>query len=1006
MKDRKFSIIIVFVALAILGCVLLGRIPVTLVPSQTLPGLTVSFSMANASSRVVESEVTSKIESALARMKGVRRTSSRSENGRGIVSIEFDKGMDMQMARFEVSTLIRQLWPQLPEGVSYPQVSMSHTMRESSKPILTYALNANVPSSDILKYAEDSIKSRVGRIRGVDRIVLSGSPQKEWRLIYDSEVLNNLGITSGEIASVVAQYGGTSYLGVTSTAEGEYIAVRMEDEDVTDFDVSKLSVGTKSGEEIGLDRLVSVRCQEAIPASITRLNGMTSIYCDVYADEHVNQIELANRVRAEVSSIKMPSGFSIILKSDVSENITSELNKIYLRTGLTLLILLLFVAVTTFNLRYLLIVTLSLLLSMGVCFIFYYLLGIEIQLYSMAGITISLNLMIDNIIVMCDHYRRREDRRVITSIIAATLTTVGVMAVVFLLDSEMRMNLEDFVIVVIVNLVVSVFTALWLVPALMSYLTVGKRSFPKRLRYVVMFNRGYGIYLRYARKYRVLMFVIAVLSFGLPVFLIPEYSCPKFYNDQLRPWVDKVFGGTLRLFVIDVRSGNYFNHENQEPTLTITARNPEGSTMEQINELLKRVESFLANTKGIREFRTEISSPRSGSIYVRFTKRAIDGGVSYQIRNDVTQLVLTLGGGDWTVNGVDKVGFSNSVEEPSGSIRVRMSGYNYEELEKLAGRFMNQLQTHPRVTNVSISSEFIEYKDDRYEFSLELDHEAMSRVGVSVRELYSVLHDFFGNDIPIMTGNKERIVVSPLQRQKYDVWALMNIPFSVNGHTFKLSQFCTLSRLPMSQSILKENQQYIIGMQYDYKGDQAQALSTLKNDIKRFRKTLPMGYTIEDSEYTPNWKSIFGSFWLLMFVVAVIYVLSAIFFNSLLKPLAIIFTIPLSFIGVFLVFWLTDMEFDQGGFAAFILLSGISVNAAIYIINEYAVTRDYIKAFNIKIVPILLTVLSTILGFIPFLISGQGPEPFWFPLALGTIGGLLFSLIAIVLYLPLFVRQT
>ena len=125
-----------------------------------------------------------------------------------------------------------------------------------------------------------------------------------------------------------------------------------------------------------------------------------------------------------------------------------------------------------------------------------------------------------------------------------------------------------------------------------------------------------------------------------------------------------------------------------------------------------------------------------------------------------------------------------------------------------------------------------------------------------------------------------------------------------------------------------------------------------------------------------------------------------------------IFIIPMSFIGVFAVFYLFKLNFDQGGFASFILLAGITVNAAIYILNEYnsqcrkfpTVDRCkiYIKAFRIKIVPILLTVLSTILGFIPFII-GETKESFWYPLAIGTMGGLLMSLICIVLYLPLLV---
>ena len=120
--------------------------------------------------------------------------------------------------------------------------------------------------------------------------------------------------------------------------------------------------------------------------------------------------------------------------------------------------------------------------------------------------------------------------------------------------------------------------------------------------------------------------------------------------------------------------------------------------------------------------------------------------------------------------------------------------------------------------------------------------------------------------------------------------------------------------------------------------------------------------------------------------------------------MAVIFVIPISYIGVFLTFYWFQLNFDQGGFASFVLLCGITVNASIYILNEYnGICRRfphmsryyaYVKAWNAKIVPIFLTVISTVLGFIPFM-AGTEKEGFWFPLAAGTIGGLVMSVIGI-----------
>ena len=140
--------------------------------------------------------------------------------------------------------------------------------------------------------------------------------------------------------------------------------------------------------------------------------------------------------------------------------------------------------------------------------------------------------------------------------------------------------------------------------------------------------------------------------------------------------------------------------------------------------------------------------------------------------------------------------------------------------------------------------------------------------------------------------------------------------------------------------------------------------------------------------------------------------ITSILLESLVQPLAVVLIIPISFVGVFLTFFLFNLSFDQGGFASFVLLSGIVVNAALYILNDFnqyarsashriPLSRLYLKAFNGKIVPITLTVLSTVLGLVPFIAEGQD-EVFWFALAAGTMGGLIFSVLAIMIFLPAF----
>lgn len=365
--------------------------------------------------------------------------------------------------------------------------------------------------------------------------------------------------------------------------------------------------------------------------------------------------------------------------------------------------------------------------------------------------------------------------------------------------------------------------------------------------------------------------------------------------------------------------------------------------------------------------------------------------------------------------GLEDHGFNNDVHESLGSYRIKMLGYNYDELEQWADTLKNRLLQHRRIKDVTISSDFQLYKDDYSEFFLDIDKERLAKENLTIQQLFGALTPIFGRNIFAGFINsphgQERVLLHSRQSYGYDIWGLMNLPISVGNRTLKLGDFATVAKRQVPKSIAKENQQYRLCLQYEYIGSTTQGKKILDADLDNINKILPLGYTAQSEEDWYWSKKQSASYWLLLLVIAIIFFITSILFNSLIQPLAIIFTIPISFIGVFLMFYFTKINFDQGGFASFILLCGITVNASIYVLNEYNALREkypnrlklnlYLRAWNTKILPIFLTVVSTILGFIPFMV-GQGKESFWFPLALGTIGGLAMSIFGIFVYLPIF----
>ena len=851
-KASSFTLIVAFICVALIGLALIPLLPVKLNPSRTLPGFTVQFSMPGTSARVVEIEATSKLEAMLARIKGIKNIYSTSDNGSGSITIELDKYADIDAVRFEASTIIRQTWPQLPDGVSYPYIRMKRPDDNASRPFMSFTLNA--PSTPILiqQYADEHIKTRLAQIQGIYKIDLSGATPMEWVLEYDSEQLRRLGISLSDIQQAVARYYQKEFLGtynIESASGGkEWIRLALMPEYKEEgFDAFRIRVKSAEGKLISLNELVTVSHMEEAPQSYYRINGLNSIYLSITAEETANQLQLSTQVKEEMEAIQkvLPAGYEIHTSYDATEFIHEELNKIYLRTGLTVLILLFFVLLITLNPRYLFLIVVSLSINIAVAVIFYYLFGLEMQLYSLAGITVSLNLVIDNTIVMTDHILHRRNLKAFMSILAATLTTMGALVIIFFLDEKIRLNLQDFAAVVIINLAVSLFVALFFVPALIEKIGLRKRkrrqtksrffllraSLPRRI--TVYFTRFYGWMIRKLCRWRVVVCILLVLLFGLPVFMLPEKMegegrAVEWYNktlgsstykEKVKPAVDKALGGSLRLFIQKVYEGSYFTR-NEEVVLYVYANLPNGSTLEQMNELIKKMEIYLSQFKEIKQFQTSVYSARRGNINVYFTKEHQNSGFPYTLKANIISKALQLGGGSWGVYGLQDQGFSNDVREGAGSFQVKMYGYNYDELYEWAEKLKAKLLTHRRIKEVIINSYFSYWKDDYQEFYFDLNRERMAQENINANILFSTIRPIYGKNMEIGSvvadNGSEKIKLSSKQSQEYDIWAMQYFPYGTDDKQYKLSELATMEKGQMPQQVAKENQQYRLCLQYEY----------------------------------------------------------------------------------------------------------------------------------------------------------------------------------------------
>ena len=1059
LKISSFSIIIAFVCLSVLGLFFIPQLSVKLNPSRKLPVVNVSFTMHGQSARAIEMEVTSKLEAMLNRIRGVEGISSYSRNGSGSVTIRLSEHVDPDIARFEVSTVIRQTWPSLPPGVSYPSIYMSGTSQEVNYPFLRYTINAPFSPVTILEYAENTIKTKLTEIKGINRIDVNGAGKMIYQLDYDYIQLNRNKVSLQDIRSAIRSYLTKEFLGMgkieNEDQSEEWVRIALVADDRNKpFDPSLIQVKNSEGKILYLDQLVETHYVEENETSSFRINGLNSVYLSVTAEDNANQLKLGKQIKNLLETIEpeFPAGYELHLSYDSTQYIKEEMNKIYFRSGLTVLILLLFIFFVYRNVKYSLLIILSLIANICIATIFYYLLKVEMQLFSLAGLTISLTLIIDNAIVMSDQIINRRNKKAFMAILTATITTMGALVIIFFMDENTRLNLVDFAWVIIINLIISLFVASLLVPALIEKFNIGKRISgikrtpclyrffnPKRL--VVRIYRIYETIIAFMFRWKVWFILFIIFLFGLPVYLLPDKVnksgniywtntkentfWEKLYNstlgstlylEHIRPITNVALGGTSRLFAEKVQTGSYASGERGETTLSAAASLPNGATWEQMDHLIRKMENYLSEYPEVRMFETHIQNSRQANITVYFQKEHQRGSFPHYLKSNMISKAIEFGGGSWSVQGLGD-GFNNAIKEQAGNTRIKLLGYNYDELNALADRLRDSLQIHRRIEEVTVDSKFSWYKNDYEEFVFKLDKERLAYDNILPAQLFNSIAPIFEKssnaDNWLGEGRVEPIRLYSKRVDDLDLWNLENYPGMVGEQGYKLKEIASIEKAQLPQDIAKENQQYLLCMQYEYIGSYQQSWNVSERELKKFNGQAPLGYKAETETSRYWWGNSEGSsqYWLLLLIAVIIFFATSILFNSLKQPLVVIFIIPISFIGLFLTFYLFNLNFDQGGFAAFVLLAGLSVNANIYVLNEYNNIREnrltitplkaYMKAWNAKIRPIFLTIISTVLGFIPFMI-GEHREAFWFPLAAGTIGGLLFSFLALIFYLPLF----
>jgi multidrug efflux pump subunit AcrB len=1029
-------IILIFATVVIVAIFVTPRLSLDLMTSAKSTEVNITFYLSNSSPDVVEQQATALLENAFSQLSQLKNIQSFSRYNSGQISLTFDKTADMQIKQMEVSALIHRTFAHLPPGTSYPAISASLNgdYNKYNTPFIIFSISAPLQPFQIKRTVEAAYYKTLSGIPGISRMMVTGPENTQLTIEYDIDKCQAYHINPVILGGILKKNIATTHLGSIKGQDGNAFFLQIQSSVYNETDIENLLLPTSSGSFIHLKDIATVIKEERETSDYYRINGKNSVNLYITAREGENRITLANKIKTIVNQTAkdLPKGFEVRLERDDAQSLIIEMYRDYKHVAISLGVLLIFVLVIYRAWRPVFILVIGLLMNIALIIIITWLFNISIHLYTVSGVAIAFGIMISNAIVMMDHYFQSRTRKAFLSLLSTTLITMASL-IVMLHISENDSHLSDLSGVMISALTASLLVALWFTPAIYELFNEKSRplkkgmfsSFLNRKRNFILYTRYYWV-TSFLAKYKKLFFTSLVLLFGLPLFMLPaKWEGDKWYNDlynnslgsdkykeDIKPVVDKLTGGTFRLFVNNI-SGNAGYREATETKLYVNGELPYGSTGEQLNTIFKDFETYLQTVPGIDKYVTRVFSGQLGNIEISFKKGY--NNLPYQLKSRLVARSMDWGGVDWTIVGVG-IGFSNTSSEENPSFKVNLLGYNYDELNKQVYLLATKLKMHKRVQNITINEK--KEGDDKTakEFTLELDSKKMALLQTNKFEILSHINALSRPSRPQLYIPLENKYYPVLLKEKnasvYSNYTLMNEPLVVsNTKSVRIKELGILDTLATLGIIRKINRQYVQTLSFDFLGAPQFGSNYLDEVLEDMRKEMPLGFSVDRKENEgrePETSKYQYSLLLLMAIIA--YFISSIQFGNLYQPLIIAVSIPVSFIGSFLMFAMNDFYFDQGGQVAFILLAGLSVSAVIHIVNDFNIVKKENKSKNVlnkliikvvikKVYAILFATVAVCCGLIPFLMEGTD-EVFWFSLAAVITGGMLASLFAVFVVVP------
>ena len=1004
--NNPITTILVFVAVAIFGVFSLVKLPVDLFPHIDSNYIMVITSYSGASAEDIEENITKPLENSLNSVEDLKHIHSKSKENISVVFMEFNYGIDPDIATADVRDKLDMVTQALPDEASIP-IIMKFSPDEM--PIMMMSIKAEESWSGLAKIIDEQVSTPLARVKGVGTVSVSGLPERQIQVYCDPFKLEAYGMTIETIAQIIAAENRSVPGGTFDVGSNTY-SLRVDQEFTGAREMESIVVGTRNGANIYLRDVATVTDTQEERTQEGFNNGERAGMLIIQKQNGANTVDISKKVNKELAKIipTLPSDIRIEPFIDNSDNIMDTAQSL-IDTILTTFIIVMFVVMLMLGRwRAMFIIVLTIPISMLSSLIYLLMAGSTLNIITMSSISISIGMVVDNAIVILENITQHVDRgsrvkqaaifatkEMGLSVMASTLTTLAVFLPLTMIQGMAGILFKPMGWMVTITLTVSMAAALTFTPVLCSLIM---KQNPKKSKIQMWVDKGmgglenfYGKILKWCVNHR---FVFATASLALFVGVLLGVG-PKLKTE--------------------------FVPSQDNARIAVKVKLPVGTRQEITRDVALRIDrefrekypeiKTIGMTEGVADTDNAFASlQENGTHYISMNVRLLKKTererslreICDGMRKDLSKYpeIRTFE----VIESGQKGGTGGQ-----SSVDVELYGYSLEETDRIAAQIKAMMLGFESCSEVVVSRE--EYTP---EYQVVFDREKLAMNGLNVSTAATYLRNRVNGAIASYyreDGEEYDILVRYAKEFRESEEALENVTIysPTTGAALKVRDLGKVIETVSPPSIeRKDRTRYVkISGSVAHGFAVSDLIEATTLGLKEMH--MPSGITWQFGGSYEDQKETFRDMYMLLaLMVILVFVIMASQFESLSYPFIIMFSLPFALVGVLLGLWGTGTPLGIMGLLGVLMLVGIVVNNGIILVDYtrllqgrgISVLDAAVSAGRSRMRPILMTTLTTVMGMVPMAVgTGVGSE-MWNSLGMTVACGLSFSTLITLFLIP------